>query len=238
MKAIGRFAYWGIALGLLVTILTSLDYKVGQAFLIALVFGPCAIALAFWMPKARKVMDQIYLSSALLVAVSLLIQVIHHFLWTHMTQDGFIYTQTEVSPMLVNPVFLGVILTALAVGDYFWGKCLDGKFREKNPSITFYSDRKSVTLSVKDIAYIESNDTEVHIVTLDGESYKNKTGIGQWENLLGEPFLRIHRSYLINADRAVLSSLDCVQVSGKELPISRKYKDTVRLAFKAYHSSF
>ncbi|MBO5595262.1 MAG: LytTR family transcriptional regulator DNA-binding domain-containing protein [Bacteroidales bacterium] len=232
MKTIGQLAYWGLALGLLVVMLTSLEYKVGQAFLISLVFGPCAIALEFWMPKAQKVLDKIYLSAALLVAVTLLIQVIHYFLWTSITQDGFISTQKEVSPMLVNPAFLGVILTALAVGDYFWGKWLGGRFRKENPSITFYSDRKSVTLPVKEIAYVESNDTEVHIVTLGGESYRNKTGISQWENLLGEPFIRIHRSYLVNADIAVLSSPDCILISGKELPVSRKYKDTVRIAFE------
>ena len=36
----------------------------------------------------------------------------------------------------------------------------------------------------------------IRIVTASGESYRNKTGIGQWENLLGDDFLRIHRSYL------------------------------------------
>lgn len=221
-----------VALGLLIAMLVSLDYQADQAALISLVFGPCAIALEFWLPKAPKVMDKIYLSSALLIAVTLLILVIHYYLWTSITQDGFISTEAEVSPMLVNPAFLGVILTSLAVGDYFWARWLNGRSRKENPSITFYSDRKSVTLSVNDIAYIESNDTEVHVVTLDGKSYRNKTGINQWEHLLGEPFLRIHRSYLINANRAILSTSDCVLVSGKELPVSRKYKDTVRTAFE------
>lgn len=233
MKAAGRIAYWMVALGLLIAMLVSLDYQADQAALISLVFGPCAIALEFWMPKARKPIDKVYLSLAVLVTVTLLILVLHHSLWTTMTQDGFISTQKEVSPMLVNPAFLGVILTALAVGDYFWGKWLGGRFREENPSITFYSDRKSVTLSVNDIAYIESNDTEVHVVTLDGKLYRNKTGISQWENLLGEPFIRIHRSYLVNADIAVLSSPDSILISGKELPVSRKYKDAVRTAFEA-----
>lgn len=233
MKAAGRIAYWMVALGLLIAMLVSLDYQADQAALISLVFGPCAIALEFWMPKARKPIDKVYLSLAVLVTVTLLILVLHHSLWTTMTQDGFISTQKEVSPMLVNPAFLGVILTALAVGDYFWGKWLGGRFREENPSITFYSDRKSVTLSVNDIAYIESNDTEVHVVTLDGKLYRNKTGISQWENLLGEPFIRIHRSYLVNADIAVLSSPDSILISGRELPVSRKYKDTVRTAFEA-----
>ena len=228
MKTIGRIAYWIVALGLLIAMLASLDYQADQAVLISLIFGPCALALEFWMPKAGKPIEKVYLLLAKQVAVILLILVFNHYLWTTLTQDGFISTQKEVSPMLVNPVFLGVILTALALGDCFWGKWLDGRFRKDNPSITFYSDRKSVTLPVNDIAYIESNDTEVHIVTLDGESYRNKTGINQWEHLLGEPFLRIHRSYLVNTDQASLSSPDSVLISGKELPVSRKYKDITR----------
>jgi hypothetical protein len=101
-----------VALGLLIAMLVSLDYQADQAALISLVFGPCAVALEFWMPKARKPIDKVYLSLAVLVTVTLLILVLHHSLWTTMTQDGFISTQKEVSPMLVNPAFLGVILTS------------------------------------------------------------------------------------------------------------------------------
>ncbi|MBO7070735.1 MAG: LytTR family transcriptional regulator DNA-binding domain-containing protein, partial [Bacteroidales bacterium] len=90
--------------------------------------------------------------------------------------------------------------------------------------ITFFSDRKSVTLSLDEIAYIESNDTEVSIVTREGRSYRNKTGISQWENLLGETFVRIHRSYLVN--RACITEIgtDTLLAAGTELPISRKYR--------------
>ena len=86
---------------------------------------------------------------------------------------------------------------------------------------------KSVTLNLADIAYIESNDTEVRIVTISGGSYRNKTGISQWENLLGDGFLRIHRSYLVNSDLAVLIAPDAVVVGSDRLPVSRKYKEIV-----------
>lgn len=82
-----------------------------------------------------------------------------------------------------------------------------------------------------DIAYVESNDTEVRIVTVDGESHRNKTGIGQWENLLGDDFLRIHRSYLVNIGLAALTSPDTVTVGDVPLPVSRKYKETVQNEF-------
>ena len=127
--------------------------------------------------------------------------------------------------MLINPAFLGVILVVLSLGDYHWGRWLSMRYKCPDCGITFFSERKSVTLKRAQIAYIESNDTEVRIVSVTGESYRNKTGITQWENLLGDGFLRIHRSYLVNVDLASLTAPDTVTVGTVQLPVSRKYKD-------------
>ena len=227
MKAFGRIAYWILALALVALILVSLDYSLVQGILMGLVFGPCALALEFLMPKTRKPMDKVYLSLAVLVAVILLIMIIHFFVWNPLSADGGHREMKDIPPMLINPAFLGLILMSLAIGDYFWAKWLAARFRTEDRSITFFSDRKSVTLRLAEIAYIESNDTEVRIVTADGGSYRNKTGIAQWENLLGEGFLRIHRSYLVNVASASLSSADTVTVGNDKLPVSRKYKESV-----------
>lgn len=66
-------------------------------------------------------------------------------------------------------------------------------------------------------------------MTLSGEAYRNRTGIGQWENLLGDDFLRIHRSYLVNASLATLHSPDTVTIADAELPVSRKYREEVQI---------
>ena len=227
MKTLLRIAYWLAAIILLALILTSLDYSLVQAALIALLFCPCALALEFWMPKARKTTDKVYLSLAALVTVVLLIIVLHFVVWRAISPSGT-YGLKDVPPMLINPAFLGLILTVLAIGDYFWARWLSGRFRAQDRTITFFSERKSVTLKRSDIAYVESNDTEVRIVTASGEAYRNRTGIGQWENLLGEEFLRIHRSYLVNVELATLSAPDSVSVAGTELPVSRKYKEAVQ----------
>ncbi|MBR0223589.1 MAG: LytTR family transcriptional regulator DNA-binding domain-containing protein, partial [Bacteroidales bacterium] len=53
-----------------------------------------------------------------------------------------------------------------------------------------------------------------------GQSYRNKTRIGQWENILGEDFVRIHRSYLVN--RACISSVEAdslVAAGAAECPL-------------------
>lgn len=228
MKALGRIAYWVVALALVSAILVSLDYSPGQAILISLVFGPCALALEYLMPKALKPMDKVFLLLAVLVSVILLIICLHYFVWARLSPEGIFSSGKAIPPMLVNPVFLGFILTVLSIGDYYWAQWLAKRFRAKDRTITFFSERKSVTLPLADIAYVESNDTEVRIVTVLGESFRNKTGIGQWENLLGDDFLRIHRSYLVNADLATLASSDTVRIGETELPISRKYKDGVK----------
>ena len=228
MRTLLRIAYWLAALALLAAILGSLDYSLDQALLIGMVFSPCAILLEILMPKARKPMDKVYLALAVLASVILLIVVLHQSVWTTITEFGFHQPEKEVSPMLINPVFLALILTTLSYGDYFWAKWLNKRFKAQERSITFFSDRKSVTLRRSEIAYIESNDTEVRVVSASGESYRNKTGISQWENLLGSNFLRIHRSYLINLSVSTLASPDTVNVGGVLLPVSRKYKDAVR----------
>jgi hypothetical protein len=236
MRTILRVAYWLAAIAVLAAILVSLDYTLAQAVLIGLMFCPCALALEFLMPKAKKTMDKIYLSLAVLVTVILLILVLHQFVWTTITL-GYAQPYKTVAPMLINPAFLALILTALSIGDYYWAKWLCRRFKGQKRTITFFSERRSVTLPVDEIAYIESNDTEVRIVTIGGDSFRNKTGISQWANLLGDDFLRIHRSYLVNTAVATNASPDSVSVCGTELPVSRKYKDSVHSVIKDSGSS-
>ena len=223
MKILGRIAFWLVALALVTAILISLDYPPGQAVLISLVFFPCAIALEFFLPKAETIRSKISLSLAVLVSTVLLLLIVHRLLWSPFMKSR-VWFILDVQPVLVNPVFLGLILTMLALGDYAWRKWLGRRLQAEPRQITFFSDRKSVTLSEAEIAYIESNDTEVRLVTPDGRSFRNKTGISQWENLLGAPFVRIHRSYLVN--RACIESVgtDSLVAAGTTLPISKKYR--------------
>ena len=194
MRLLGKIAYWLAALTVLSAILVSLDYSLVQAVLISLIFCPCALALEYLMPKARKPMDKVYLSLAVLVAVVVLILILHYSVWSGMDPLGY-SDMKNVAPMLINPAFLGLILTTLSIGDYFWSKWLDKRFRKQDRTVTFFSERKSVTVRLSDIAYVESNDTEVRIVTTAGDAYRNKTGISQWENLLGDGFLRQNRPF-------------------------------------------
>ena len=215
-----------VALALIAAILVSLDYTLTQAVLISLVFLPCVLTLEYFLPKADSFLDKLWFCLAVLVIVILLILVIHRLLWSPFMRTEVWY-MLDVQPVLVNPAFLGLIVTALAVGDYGWRKWLDKKWPPGPRQITFFSDRKTVTLSLDEIAYIESNDTEVRIVTQEGRSYRNKTGISQWENILGEGFVRIHRAFLVNEACITEVGSDSLLAAGTELPISRKYRKTL-----------
>ena len=228
MKVVGRIAYWIAALGLVSAVLVSVGYSVMQALLISLVvFCPCSLALEFLFPKARKAWDKVWLTLAVFVTAFLLILLVHHWLWHPSEHSEYIWMIT-VQPILVNPAFLGIIMTVLALGDAFCLRWLDRRFATAMHPVTFFSDRRSVTVNREDIAYVESNDTEVRLFLRDGQSYRNKTGITQWENLLGEGFLRIHRSYLVNRALAEPDTPDTLRIGETVLPISRKYRDRVQ----------
>ena len=227
MKTICHIAYWLLALALIAAILCSLDYTFQQALLISLVFCPCTLALEFFLPKAATLKDKVFLSLAVLTTTVLLLLLVHHLLWSPLMRNE-VWHILPVEPVLINPVFLGAMMTILALGDHAWRKWLDRKYADKPRHISFFSDRKTVTLDVSDIAFIESNDTEVRIVTCDGRSFRNKTGIGQWENLLGESFVRIHRSYLVQRAAITSVSSDSLSVGEVSLPISRKYREVIR----------
>lgn len=236
MKTVGRIAYWIIALGLVSAVLVSVGYTAAQALLISLVvFCPCSLALEFLFPKARKAMDKVWLSLAVFVTAFLLILLVHHWLWHPSEHSGYIWMIT-VQPILVNPAFLGIMMTVLALGDVFCLRWIDRRFATAAHPVTFFSDRRSVTVNREDIAYVESNDTEVRLYLCDGQSFRNKTGITQWENLLGEGFLRIHRSYLVNRALAEPDTPDTLRIGETVLPISRKYRDRVQESMAGNYS--
>ena len=231
-KGILIVAYWLAAIFLTAFLLMSLEYELWQAMLMGLSFLPAAMALSFFLPKIerdkerkRRVLDTIYIILGVLLMTFLLI-----YLWQLLFIDVFDHEEYKdwfLPPMLGNPVFVAAILAILAYGHYLLVKWLEKKYPTERP-ITFTSDYKKVSLKKEDILYVESRDSEVWIVTRDGRQYRNKTGIGQWENLLGPGFLRIHRAFLVNLADATLSAPDLVTIAGQSIPVSRKYKDTVK----------
>lgn len=224
--------YWLVTIFLTAVLLTSLDYDLWKAVLMSLSFLPAAMALSFFLPRMerdsigkKRILDTIYIILGVMLMTFFLIYMWQWvFIYIDALQGKAVWT---IPSMLGNPVFVAAILAILAYGNYLLVKWLDRKYPVERP-VTFTSDYRKVSLKKEDILYVESHDSEVWIITRDGQRYRNRTGITQWENILGPGFLRIHRSFLVNMADASLESPDLVTIGGQSIPVSRKYKETVK----------
>ena len=225
--------YWIVAMLVTALLLVSLDYDLGQAVLMSVTFLPSALALSFFLPKVDKtkgrtqrILDTVYIILGVMAMAFFLIFLFQSLFVFSVSSDGY-REWVDLPSMLLNPIFVAAILALLAYGHYLLVTWLEKRYPSTKP-ITFNSEHRKVSLKKEDILYIESRDSEVWIVARDGQIYRNRNGITQWENLLGDGFLRIHRAFLVNHSEVVLSTPDTVTVAGKELPVSRKYKDSVK----------
>lgn len=89
-------------------------------------------------------------------------------------------------------------------------------------------DRKSTKILLEDILYLESLADYVKILTTNDATIITKEKISALEVKLTTPFIRIHRSFIINADKIESFSSDSVIINYTTLPISRTYKKGVR----------
>ncbi len=88
------------------------------------------------------------------------------------------------------------------------------------------SERKMVKVVYDDILYIESLSDYLRIVTKDKEVITRET-ISRLEENLPQNFIRIHRSYIIPVSKIESFNHEWVEINGKELPVSRNYREQV-----------
>ena len=92
------------------------------------------------------------------------------------------------------------------------------------------ADKKMVKIYLQDILFIESLKDYV-IIHVPGKRIITKQKISYLEEKLPEElFLRIHRSFLVSIPKIEAFSPNHVEISGKELPIGRSYKNVVSKA--------
>jgi len=232
-KYIIIIGYWLIAIIMTAMLLMSLKYDLTQAALMSLSFLPASMALSFFLPKVerdshgkKRILDTIYIILGVMLMTFLIIYS-WQFLFIFVLRPQQEMVEWSLPAMLCNPIFVAAILAIMAYGSYLLSKWLEKKYPSEH-MITFNSDYKKVTLKKEDILYVESHDSEVWIISRDGQQYRNRNGISQWENLLGMAFLRVHRSYLVNIAESSLTTPDLVSVGDHSIPVSRKYKEKVK----------
>ncbi len=105
-----------------------------------------------------------------------------------------------------------------------------GKSKE-NPGDDFIvvrSGNKSCIILFKEILYIESLKDYIKIHTADGNFINSKYKIGEFEqDLVDRPFLRVHRSFIINLERITAFTLNDIEIGKVQIPIGSSHRDKV-----------
>ena len=224
-------AYWATALIIVAMILLSLDYSFAEALFMSSLFLPGVIAAKFFLAQVRKdassnsAMNAVYIFGAIAVMEFLLI-VCGHRLLEYIEKQNPLYLGIGVADILVNPIFVAVIIFLILAGEHI----VLQKYKDVNEvrTVSFTSDRHKIILNRNEIVYIESNDSEVWVYATEQRRFRNKTGITQWENLLGEDFIRVHRSFIVRKESIQETLSDSLTLAdGTSIPVSRKYKEAV-----------
>ncbi|MBK8225629.1 MAG: response regulator [Flavobacteriales bacterium] len=88
-----------------------------------------------------------------------------------------------------------------------------------------------VKVRIDDIRYLEADDNYV-VIHADGQRYALSATLNSMEERIASAhFVRIHRSYLVDARRITALSEKEVLIEGERLPLGRTHKEAVRAAW-------
>ena len=195
-----------------------------EAWLLSVMMLPGVLMIKYITPKIKeeigffKILHSFYLIVGVLYVEYLCFILAYWYL--------FELNINKVPKIIVNPVFLAMWLI------FFIGieKIINLKFFSNKKSqidIEFISNRKAIKVKLNIIAFIESNDNEVWVHLTNGDKYRTKMRISQWQEVLEAPFIRIHRSYIVNSKHIQHIENNSLQVNNTKLDISRKYKNQI-----------
>ncbi|MEL6809876.1 MAG: LytTR family DNA-binding domain-containing protein [Bacteroidota bacterium] len=96
----------------------------------------------------------------------------------------------------------------------------------RNDHIYVNANKKFIKIRFEDIQYVESikDYVRIHLTT---ESVMTKDSITAFENKLPAHFLRVHRSYIVNASKITAFTKIDIEIEEREIPIGASYKEAV-----------
>lgn len=97
------------------------------------------------------------------------------------------------------------------------------------PFLYFRVDRESVKVPVDDLLYIESRREYTQLHLANGKKLLVRESISSMEEKLNQHrFVRIHRSFLVTADKVTAIGATQVRLGTQVLPVGRLYKDNLQ----------
>lgn len=230
MRYLATIGYRLAAVLLLASVQAGFGYDFRQALFLATSMLPGMFCAQLLLPGAfraqrRRLVALACVAAGILVLVWLLLLLAHHCMQHDLWRDALPF------PLLFsNPAFLALLLAAIVIPETLLARWLDAHLPRMR-TVTFVSYRRKVTLPVADILCVESNDSEVMLHIADGQVFRTKTRISQWEQLLDDRFIRIHRAWLVNAERVVDVQPGELTVGTRTLDVARKYREQVAARF-------
>ena len=225
MKKYFILVYWVGVVLLMSLIFASVVDGYSQALLLATMFLPGALLVRFFMKdlsfenKLKGVMHSLCLAVATLLIEYLGI-IFSSWYLLNLYPD-------KLPDLIFNPVLIWLLLAAFIAIERIIAHYLV-KSVPPDEYITFTSDRKKISVKLDSILLVESRDSEVLICMKDNTTYRTKMKISQWESVLDECFLRVHRSYLINLNHISHSTANEITIGDHTIEVSRKYREAYR----------
>ena len=244
MKTYQHIIFWIIVIIGLTLVFGDWFQSYSEAFyyvclLLPIVMGTSYFFNYYLVPKylfaRRFILFGLY--SLYMVIVSLCLEIIASILAMLLMIR---FQVNETSP-LVNDVFLLAFILyfivfvksfILLVKHYFIDQRAIQDLEMKQMKLekgffTVTSRRQTSRIQFNEVLYIESLSDYVKIHTEDGREIVTKQKISGLEKELPDIFLRIHRSFLINTEKATSFSREIVKIGELELPVGRSYKTNV-----------
>jgi DNA-binding LytR/AlgR family response regulator len=142
--------------------------------------------------------------------------------------DSFAVESYEVNTIdyLLKPISFDRFKKAIKKVQYTFQKELISTNKEEQ-YISIRSERKFHKIAIKDILYFHSL-SNYYIVITQSSKYIVYGSLSKLEHRLPQnSFIRIHRSYLVAKSRIEALSSTEVIISGKNLPIGKKYRENL-----------
>lgn len=218
--------YWSVATLLIGGMYLSVTRSFAEALFLATATLPIIVITKYlWQGISFSNRRKGITATCCLVVFVLLIQYLVLILAQHYLLG---LKPNELSGLLFNPFFLVFLFVSLLAFEEWIKRVLYPHGKEVRENwIEFTSDRKKIRLEIDHIRLVESRDSEVWIVTSDNSRYRTKMNITQWESVLDDRFLRIHRSFILNKAFVTRYETHAVYMGEESFEVSRKYRERV-----------
>lgn len=87
------------------------------------------------------------------------------------------------------------------------------------------NDKNFVRVNIDDIQWIESEHNYLYIISEKGKHIIRSNFRDFQQHVSDAKFLQVHKSYMINLNKVDAFSHTDITINGKEIPLSRMYKD-------------